>query len=284
MNRVLIAAERDTTRVPSAKVWKGFPFKDIQEGYTNGYARHYDFTEFRAAANVNAAEAYWGDGFNLFGSDGAAVAVVASQTDGRAFGSDGDNEGVGLRSIGAPFQIDRGKKTFCLEACLQTSTVTDTKHGFVLGLSAAVAITATDPIAAAGTIADRNLIVFHRLEGDGDQLDIVYRADGQTAVSLDTDVLDGTTQGGGALPSALPAATDFKLGMRFFPSGHRSGDHRLVFYYNGIELPTSVEVPAADGNPFPNDVPLGPIFSLLNATASTPGTTTLKWIRYGQLY
>lgn len=279
-----IAGQRDTTRRYSARLWGNFPFNDIVEGFRPGYARHYEFTNLRDAADVGAADAYWADGFNVFGSTGAPVAELAAQGGGATFGSDGDNEGASIRMAGAPFQLDRDKGDLIWEVCLQTSTVADTKHGFLVGLSANVAMTATDPITAAGAVADRNVVAFHRLEGDGDQLDVIYKADGVTQVNVATDILDGTTIQGGELPSALVAATDIKLGMRYFPSGHRAGDCRLAFYVNGIELPETKEIPTGDGTDFPNDVRLGWFFALLNATASSPGTTTLKWLRVAQLY
>ena len=287
MNSLVIETESNTQNGPSPALWADCPWHDLKEGRVAdkiGWCDHYDFSKFRPSTNVNAAEAYWADGYMLFGSDGASVAVLDALGGGATFGSDGDNEGVGLRDVGGPFQISRSHGDLWFEVCLRTSTITDTKHGFFVGLTTSTAITATSPIAAAGTLADINFVGFHRLEGDGDQIDIVYKADGQTQVSLKTDALSGSTYRGGTVPSALAADTDIRLGMYFDATGHPKGNSRVLFFVNGIELPDGYNVTATAGNPFPNDVRLGRTFSLLNATASTPGTTSLRWWRAAQLY
>ena len=283
MNRVDLLVGNSTRR-PSDSVWGKCPIMDIQRGKVNGYFRHVNFGELKESANVNAAEAYWTNGILLFGSDGATATLLDAVGGGLTVGSDGDNEGIGLRGQNVPFQISRSHYDLWFEVCLQTSTVADTKHGFFTGLIADSAITATSPIAAAGTLADVNFVGFHRLEGDGDQIDTVYKADGVTQVTVDTDALDGATSEGQTIASALSAATDFKLGMRFIPGGHKDSNYRLVFYYNGIPLVTSKEIPSAAGTDFPNDVRLGWIFTLLNATGTTPGTCALKWLQCAQIY
>lgn len=283
MNRVDILTGNSTRR-PSDSIWGNCPIHDITRGKVNGYFGNLNFGDFKESANVNAAEASWGQNLLLFGSDGASATLLDATGGGLTVLSDGDNEGIGLRTQNVPFQISRSHYELWWELCLQTSTVADTKHGFFAGLTADVAITATSPIAAAGTLADINLVGFHRLEGDGDQIDTVYKADGVTQVTVDTDALDGTVSEGQTIPSLLSAATDFKLGMRFVPSGDRAGNYRLLFYYNGIRLSESKEIPSAAGTDFPNDVRLGFVFSLLNATGSTPGSCALKWAQFAQIY
>lgn len=284
MNTIQIATERSTDRGPSPALWDKCPWRDIQEGVRLGYANHFEFADLRLSSGIGAAEAYWASGYNVFGSTGATIALLDAVGGGASFASDGDDEGAGIRDAQPRFQLDQDKAALWFEACLQTSTVADTKHGFVLGLGDSTAITATSPITAAGALADLNFVGFHRLEGDGDQLDVVYKANGVTKVDVDTDVLDGSTIRGGTLPSALTAATDIKLGMKYTPRGDRDGNYCLSFWVNGIRLPNSKLIPTADGTDFPNDVRLGRLFSVLNATASTPGSTTMKWWRIAQLF
>jgi hypothetical protein len=261
----------DTDRAPSRNLWESCPWASIREGVIDGIAYWYDFNDFRLSTNVNAAEAYWSNGFKLFGSDGAAVASADILGGGITVSSDGDNEGLGFGWANYPLQISRDHRDLWFEARLKTSTITDTKHGFFLGLTDAIALSATVPIAAAGTLADENFVGFHRLEGDGDKLDTVYKADGVTQVTVQADAV------------TLEADTFIKLGMRFNPNDQQ-GRWGLSWYYNGLRATTDYNVIAAAGTDFPNDVRLGFAFALLNATATTPGSCTIDWLRVAQVY
>lgn len=257
-------------REPSPFIWGDCPWEAIRSGAVAGYARHWEFDGFKTSTNVNAAEAYWSEGLKVFGSDGAAIAAVDQQFGAVSLTSDGDNEGLSIAQFGQPLQIDQGKGKLWFEARIKTSTITDTKHGIFLGLCDSTALTATVPIAAAGTLADLNFVGFHRLEGDGDQIDCVYKANGVTQVTQEAD----------ALPTAyvLVADTYIKLGLKYFADA----DYTLRWYANGVKLDEKA-IPAADGTDFPNDVRLGWVLAILNATATTPGTTTVDWVRVAQL-
>jgi hypothetical protein len=273
----------NTDYAPSPAIWGKSFWHNIREGVVPGFAHHTDFSGFKLSTNVNAAQAYWSMGWKLFGSDGAPVALLDEPGGGITISSDGDNEGVALGWSMPLVKIIRGGKRMAWELRFKTSTVTDTKHGLLMGLMDSTAMTATVPIAAAGTVADVNVTGFHRLEGDGDQLDVIYKADGVTQVSVDTDVLDGTVTPDGTLPSALVADTWTKVGQVFIPSGDGFGQYTLASFVNGIRLPgADKQVPSAAGTDFPNDVNLLPFFALLNATASTPGTASLAWFRFAQ--
>lgn len=253
----------DTNRTPSPSIWADCPASEINSGYTDGVHLFDDFGNGPLVAA--GAEADYG-GYRGFADTGGSVADGAEWGGTLVLSSDGDNEGAGLRSGCAPFQIDRGQGKFWFEARVKTSTIADAKHGIFLGLTGAVAITATSPIAAAGTLADINFVGFHRLEGDGDMFDTVYKADGVTQVTLQADAV------------TLVADTYVKLGMVFDPK-----TNVLTFYKNGVPLSTTYSVPAEDGTDFPNDVRLGILISVLNATASTPGSSEIDWWRAAQL-
>lgn len=256
---------------PSPGLWGDFPFDDILAGVTPGYARHIDFNRTKLSTNINAAEAYWADGLKAFGSDGATVSAVDAIGGGVTIGSDGDNEGASFGMATYPFQISRSHKTLVFEASVKTSTITDTKHGFFLGLIDSSALSATVPIAAAGTLADENLVGFHRLEGDGDYVDTVYKANGVTQVTVQSDA------------QVLVADTWIKLGFKYEPQ-NTNGSYILTFYADNLPLTTTYQVASADGTDFPNDVRLGFVFAVLNATASTPGTSSIRWARIAQLH
>ncbi len=263
---------QDTSSNPSGTIWGRIPVRDIIEGVVPGYFRHFNFVEFRKSANVNAAVAFWADGWNLFGSDGAVVADAGAQGGGATFSSDGDNEGVSFQMVGLPFFLSRDYGRFAFEVRLKTSTITDTKHGFFTGLLDTATLSATVPIAAAGTLADENFVGFHRLEGDGDAIDTVYKADGVTQVTVGTDAI------------TLVADTYVKLGMYYEPFGDKDGAYALSFYKDGVRLASSKIIPSAAGTDFPNDVQMGPVCAVRNAAGSSPGTLTLRRWRAAQLY
>lgn len=214
------------------------------------------------------AEANYGR-YKGFADTGGSVVANTEVGGGGIFSSDGDNEGAGIRMPSFPFQISRSYGKFAWEAAFKSSTVTDTKHGIFCGLAADAAITAISPITAAGALADINLFGFHRLEGDGDQLDVVYKADGVTAVTTQADCLP--------TDYVLTADTYVKVGGVFNPK-----DYVYTSFVNGLAVATK-EIPSAAGTDFPNDVRMGLIFMVLNATATTPGNSTLRWWRAMQL-
>lgn len=274
----------DTNPNLSPMVWRGYRPASLASGDTPGFFKKWDFADFKASTNVNASEAYWADGLMVFGSDGFAITNgsdhTSATTTGKSIGtitigSDGDNEGGSLRQACAPLRATGINATatsrsgdWALEARLRTSTIADTKHGIFFGVIEDVAATATIPITAAGALADKNLIGFHRLEGDGDYFDCVSKADGQTAVTHQADA------------QVIVADTYVKLGLRY-----EASIGTLFWYGNGVQLASEYIDPTAGGSTtygyFPNDINLGWILSVLNATASTPGTTTPDWVALG---
>lgn len=266
----------DTSSKWSPGVWQGFPIEGIRNGVVDGLIQEWNFGSLQPYG-TGAAEAYLDQGLLVFGSTGAAGTYFAGPDldNGYNMLSDGDNEGMGLRSQLVPYKFARGNKHFVWELVLEDSTITDTKHGFFVGLQDNTAITATSPIAAAGTLADVNFVGFHRLEGDGDKLDLVYKADGVTQV---TTLADAVT---------LAADTEVRLAMTYRQEPDFDTSNNFVFRWWANNLPIASgykQIPSAAGTDFPNDVAMGFIATLLNATGSTPGSLTVKRARMGQVF
>lgn len=275
----------DTSSRWTPSVWDGMNLEAIKDGLEDGIVLEYDYAKMKPSSNVNAAEAWWEPGIMLFGSDGATATLAngVGLANGMTFGSDGDNEGIGFRHLPACFRLSRADRAFAMEWVLQRSAIDDSKNGFFVGLIENSAITATSPIAAAGTLADLNFVGFHALEADGDKLDLVYKANTVTQVSQMTDAV------------TLAAATDVRLGMTYRPEADFDNGRSYVFrwWLNGkpiADTGTSAgslgwkQIPSNAGDDFPNDVALGPIFTMLNATASTPGTVTVRRMRAAQYF
>ncbi len=258
------SSSANTDRGPSPAIWGSCPVEQLMAGTKDGY--HF-FDDFLGGPRVAAgAEGAVGGDYRGFADTGGTVAVGDEVGGTLVLSSDGDNEGASFRLSNAPFQISRSHGKLWFEARIKSSTITDTKHGIFLGLLEDVALTATVPIAADGTLADKNFVGFHRLEGDGDAVDTVYKADGVTQVTVAADAV------------TLVADTYVKLGMIYDPT-----NFKLTFYKNGVALADTKTIPSAAGTDFPNDVRLGLVVAVLNATGTTPGNSEIDWWRCAQL-
>jgi hypothetical protein len=245
-------------------IWKDCPIRELRDGTVEGVIFEDDFVNCTAvpAGSEAALGTYLG-----FASTGGTVAQADEVGGAVTASSDGDDEGAGIRTHGRPFQISRSHGKLWFEARVKTSSIDNTKHGFVVGLSDSLTLSATVPITAAGALADENVLVFRKQEGDGDQLDFSYKADGVTAVDVATDVVTG----------GLVADTYVKVGCIYNPD-----TFVLTGFVNGLSIGTKT-IPSAAGTDFPNDVRLGLVFAVLNATASTPGSVTIDKWRCAQL-
>jgi hypothetical protein len=260
----------DTSRGPSPNIWADCPWEDLVENPGLGVTFFDDFMNFPITPPTT--EGNWGP-YAVFTDTGGTVANVAEQGGAVAFGSDGDNEGASIRTVASPFKISQTTGKFWFEARVKSSTIADTKHGIFLGLMESTPLTAIVPITAAGALADKNLVGFLRNEGDGDMFDTVYKADGVTAVTVQADAV------------TLVADTYVKIGMVYEQRNDpQTGfSYVLSFYANNLKLASYKRIPSAAGTDFPNDITMGPVFAVLNATASTPGTSTIDWWRGAQL-
>lgn len=268
----------DTTNRWSPSIWNDCPVLDILENPNLGVYLKYDFAVAPVLVTPTiTTEALYGQGLKAFGSAGGTILPLKLLGGGGlVFTETDDNEGVSIATISLPFQIATTKKKLWFEARLKNSVVTDTENGFVVGLWEQQTLSATVPIAAAGTLADANFVGFHRLEGDGDQIDTVYKANGITQVTVKADAIS-TTAGVHTAAGSLAADTYIKLGMVFDPA-----DNRLRYYINGVKLPDYYTVTATAGNPFPNDVQLGLCVAMLLAS-SNDSILTLDHITCAQL-
>lgn len=272
MNTIRPAANltADTNRAPSPDIWANCPWHEINDPRTRtlGWKRYDDFSKLALLTTPTiTTEALYSNGYKAFGSSGGTLVPAGIELgSGLVFTETDDDEGLGLATIALPFKIDRGKGAFWFECRLKTNTITDTRHGFFLGLLDSATLSATVPIAAAGTLADENFVGFHRLETDGDQLDTVYKANTVTQVSVKTDALSSAVG-----TSALEADTFIKLGMTFNPF-----TYEFAWYVNGYKLPDTKTIPTGDGDDFPNDVQMGFVFALLCASGDD-AVCTLDW-------
>ncbi len=251
---------------PSSAIWDRFNPVEFVQDPSMGYYYHESWNMFPAPlTNTTSSVGNW----RAFLSNGGTILTAAIANNASIVATaDGDEEAVVLSQLNAGIQITHNtKREVAFEVRVKASTIADTKNGFFLGLWEPLEPTATSHIADAGTLADKNFIGFHRLEGDGDKVDIVYKADGQTQQSF-TDA------------QTLVADTFVKLGFYF------DGRATLRFYLNGVEYETArLDKDDLTAATFPDDVNLAPVLVLAkNATGSTPGSNTCHWMRFAYRY
>jgi len=255
--------DSETRRRFSPGLWGNCPWDGIRSGIVDGIAFEDDFVQ--GPLVTAGAQALYGN-YHGFADTGGSVADAAAQFGALTFSSDNDNEGASLACAIASLQITQNAGDLWFEARFKTSTIADTKHGIFVGLIDAATLSATVPIAADGTLADEDLVGFWRLEGDGDKMDTYYKAGGITAVAVCADAV------------TLVADTYKRVGVRYSKS-----EKKLYFYDDGVTLVDTKTIPNATGTDFPADVILRPIFAVLNATSSSPGTSTLDWWAFAQV-
>jgi hypothetical protein len=260
----------------SGTIWGDCPVDALRGGVIPGYLWEKRFNT--EPITPPTTEGNWGEMAAFSDTGGTMTADTTEVGGGVAIGSDGDNEGASMRSVIVPAKIILTGGDFWFEARMLTSTVTDAKHNIFLGLMENTALTAIVPITATGTLADKNLIGFQRPEtarsvaGTGGAImNAVYKADGVTAVTVQTDAV------------ALVAATYTNLGMKFIPKRNvGKGPGYFQWFQDGVLVAQKLWITTA-GTDMPNDINLGFVFAVLNATASSPGTSTIKHVRMAQL-
>lgn len=229
-----------------------------------------DFVNVPIATPSATSQANWGRHKTFSSTSTSPVPMIQSTSSPGGIIQlevDGDNEAVSIAQGGQPFLLDIASGNFWWEARIAFSSIADTKHGFFVGLIDLQTLTATMPMADDGTLGDANFVGFHRLEGDGDQLDTVYKANGVTQVTVKADA------------QTLVADTFYKVGMKLQQIGGQVA--RLYFYVNGVVLADYKTIPTADGTDFPNDVTMGWV-AAYKAAAATPLTNTkIDWIAAG---
>jgi hypothetical protein len=266
----------NSAAVYSGSIWGDCPVEALRSGLVAGCFWEKRFNSIPITPPTT--EGNWGDMAAFTDTGGTMTADTTEVGGGVAIGSDGDNEGASMRTVIAPVKIILTGGDFWFEARVLTSTITDAKHNIFLGLCENVAFTATVPITATGALADKNLVGFQRPESartvagtGGAIMNAVYKADGVTAVTVQTDAV------------ALVASTYTNLGLKFVPKRNiGTGAGYLYWYQDGVKVASKL-IPSAAGTDFPNDIALGFAFAVLNATATTPGTSTIKHVRMAQL-
>jgi hypothetical protein len=152
-----------TSRVcRSPAIWFDCPWAQVVSGEVDGVAFFDDF--HRQPVTVPTSEAAYGPDYRGFTSTGGTINAATQVIEGAiTLGSDGDDEGASIQTLGAPFKIIRGGGPLWFEARIKFSSVAGLLFDAFIGLMEKVTLTATVPITATGgALADKNFVGFHR--------------------------------------------------------------------------------------------------------------------------
>lgn len=253
---------------PSPKLWSDCPLAAIMFNPGKGWCYTEHFLKVPVLANNATSEYDAVNSYNVYsGATTGKTVGVKDEVGGilQLFTST-NNEGTGLVACNSSNDAGEIKlssttpKSFWFEARLKHINVTDSKAGVFVGFAEEALNTANSIIAAAGTLADKDLVGFWRLEGDGDKYDIYCNtsgAGGVTAIKADA--------------ATIEADTYHKVGM------HVKGKF-ITFFYDG----EPVAVYQTDGTNFPDAEELA-FYIAITAAADDDFYVEVDWVRIAQL-
>jgi hypothetical protein len=240
--------------------WADCPMSAIMTDPGAGYMSSDGFEDLGLAGTITTIISDAGVGrYLVFGSAGATITPDAALGGGIVITEATDNESVSITTKQTPFQITSGAGSLWFEARIKTSTITTAEQAWIVGLMDATPQSAAVPITATGAIANINMVGFHHPEANTTAFDTSYKADGVTAVEVNSDV------------GALVAGTYVKLGMKFDTT-----NNLLTFYINGVAQAASKTIPNATGTDFPADALLAPVVAMTLANSAAE-TITMDW-------
>jgi hypothetical protein len=256
----------DNSRLSSPAIWGDCPILSILGGSVAGVYMFDDFVGGGLITSPTTSAALVGMPYSGFGSAGSTITYADELGGAVTLSETTDDEGVSLFTLQCPFQMGLTKGPLWFEARVKPSSTATTEQSMFVGLADNTAKTVTVPLAAAaGALADLNLVGFHKLDTDLTSVKTVYKSDGVTAVTVET------------CTSALTAATYVKLGFK------KDQDGLLTFFINNLPQATTFQILNDLGTGFPGDVRMGPCIAMLLGAAASDNTLIMDWWRCAQL-
>ena len=252
-------------RGPSPLIWNSCPVLDYNLDPTLGYVYFNDFVDggYVLAANQTVTHLNQGVCGMTAATGGTTISQLADEPTGVvALNSTTDDEDAAISVLGGvntagQVLFTSGKQTW-FEARIKSLNITDTKFGIFCGFMEEGLLATTAMIAAAGSLADKDYFGFHKLEADGDKLDVVFNTESGTA-SPTTVQADAVT---------LVADTYKKIGIY-------SDGTTITMYADGVALSSTTTIAAVD---FPDGQEMAFYFVAMNAHGDT-SESCIDWVR-----
>lgn len=263
-----------TNRGPSPSIWDDCPVLAILNDPGLGI---YDFQDFISGGLITSPTteaALVGYPVSGFSSDATQVAygnatftTTVNDAGTFALANTTNDHATNIRSAITPYRISQTFGDFFFECRFKTALIATTENSFFVGVMEDTAGTVAVPLLTTGELADKNLVGFHKPEANTTTFNGSYKADGITAVAVNSGI--GT----------LVADTYVKVGMRF-----KSADKKLYYYVDGVEQTTKKSIPDNTGTDFPADKALGWIIAMAVGAGASDNILTADWIRCAQLF
>ena len=263
---------KNDDRGPSPNIWADLP-RDIQDPNV-GFELFDDFTNFSqhiSDQDTQQYASYIDTGVTLKQLPG----VVGGQV--QVAGNDADNDEGVLSTHGPLAQVSDtagDDRKLWFEARIKKASVANNGVSFFIGLAfdhgSSVPLSAAEALVDnTGALGAFSYIGFHVDAADGDALNFVYKAEGQSQV----DHIAGV--------QALAADTFYKVGFKYDPKADTS--KRIAVYVDGTEQTTYVTGTNIAAATFPDAEPLG-LCLATKVGAAAEVKVTMDWWKVAQLY
>ena len=252
----------------SQNIWHDCPIEQIERdpGVGYGFMERWDKGGLLTAPTT-IANLFGGSQWSGFSSSASQVTRLAAVAGGVRIAETTTDEATSIYMQTYPFNMTSLGGALWFEARVTPSHTATTEQSMFVGLMDSTAKTAIIPlIAAAGALADANLVGFHKLDTDLTSVKSAYKANTVAAVTVQTAT------------SALAAATAVKLGFKFSPV-----DQKLRFFIDNVELATTKTIPNATGTDFPADALMGVVIAMAVGVAAADNTLDTSWVSCYQL-
>lgn len=229
------------TRGPSPTV---FANMDLERAVVSGQYGYGIFNDFMNSTGGITTFLDTGVTARLLGtagtSDGGVIRILHDTT-----ANDEGHFGI-TDGFGAPFNFSStAPRALAFEARFRVSSVANTTLPFFVGLGAPGLVATGQMDDTTGELADKDFIGFQTLVAAGATMLTSYKKNGQTK------------QAPSGNNTTIVADTWYKVGFRFDPGADNA--KRLVFFRDGVALPTEVTATDFTAVTFPDDVPLCPV-------------------------
>jgi hypothetical protein len=267
-------AGANTGRYPSPAIWSSCPIEELQADPGKGLYFHDDFENFSQHVSDQDTQKY-----ASYIDTGVTIKQLAGVENGviEIAGNDADNDEGVLSGHGPMVNIQDAKanKKLWFEARVKKASIANNALAMFIGLafdsnggvpiSKTLALTDDD-----GSLGAFAFLGFHVDQADGDAMDFVYKAHGQTAVVVIAGV-------------HVPVADTYvKLGFVYDPAADAA--KRIAVFVDNVEQTTYVTETNIATATFPDNEHLSLCWVTKVGTGSAEVKAQMDWWRLAQLF
>ncbi len=244
------ATSRTVVQLPTVAIWQNFDLDAMRSNPFFGSLLELDFRHAEGIPNNTFLDAA-----SLLTIQGSAIGeMLLFHTT--------DNQAAEVQWVGCPITVSGGNP-WAFEARVKQELLANTLANYFIGLSASTLL-AGDQITDAAALADIDQVGYQLKEADGNAIDFVYKATGQTQQEHDDDIV-------------VPVADTYNtFGMYF-------NGTTIQMFIDGVSTGTAISAALIAATEFPTASVLVPTFVTKAAISGNDFDHHLDWIRVAQL-